>query len=275
MSTKSTSSSSSPELASVVLVETESLSSRSSSLLLLPRIDSDFWRLNLPRGTVPRVTRWGATRPAVDIAFSAPLTDRFRFVPALTKVLEENMITSSSLEEGGEGWWEVMGVGIWEYLDEESCLEGRRRRLMRRGTRATREGDGGERGEGREAWLSFWFVAEKALLLVAVAVWVVVFLGFVCLGKAIPVQRRAATFSFSRSLARSPAASSLQNRCFRRKTSDPLRPPVHQQSRRERESEDRFRRRLLLVVVGIRCLFNFLSWPSHKQPKTTGATERT
>ena len=64
-----------------------------------------------------------------------------------------------------------MGVGIWEDWAEENCLEGRRRRLMRRGTRATREDGGeGERGEGREAGPSFWFVVEKALLFAAVAV---------------------------------------------------------------------------------------------------------
>ena len=42
---------------------------------------------------------------------------------------------------------------------------------MRRGTRATRdEGGEGERGEGREAEPSFWFVVGKALLFAAVAV---------------------------------------------------------------------------------------------------------
>jgi len=65
----------------------------------------------------------------------------------------------------------VTGVGIWEDWDEENCLEGRRRRLMRRGTRATREEGGeGERNEGSEDESSLWFVVERALLLVAVAV---------------------------------------------------------------------------------------------------------
>ena len=86
-------------------------------------------------------------------------------------------------------------MGILEDLDEEDCLEGRRRRLMRRGTRATREGGGeGERGEGREDESSLRLAVEKALL-VAAAVWVLVFLRFVCLDRAIPVQRLAATFS--------------------------------------------------------------------------------
>jgi len=48
-------------------------------------------------------------------------------------------------------------------------------------------------------------------------------------------------------------------------------PPI-QQIRRERESEDYFRRRILLVVVGIHSLFNVPSQPSHKQLKTTGTT---
>lgn len=79
-------------------------------------------------------------------------------------------MASSSGEEGGEGWWEVTRVEIWEDWDE-NCLEGRRRRLMRRGKRATREEGGeGERGEGREDESSLRFVVEKALLLVAVAV---------------------------------------------------------------------------------------------------------
>lgn len=65
----------------------------------------------------------------------------------------------------------MRGVETWEDLDEDNCLEGRRRRLMRRGTRATRE-EGGEgvRGEGREDESSLRLVAEKALLLVAVTV---------------------------------------------------------------------------------------------------------
>jgi hypothetical protein len=80
-------------------------------------------------------------------------------------------MVSSSGEEGGEGWWEVAGVVILEDWDEENFLEGRRRRLVRRGTRATREEGGeGERGEGREDELRSWFVVEMALLLVAVDV---------------------------------------------------------------------------------------------------------
>ena len=190
-------------MVSVVLVETDNLSSRSSSLPLLPRIDSDFWRLNLPRGTVPRVARWEAARPEVDVAFSAPLADRFRLVPAPTKVLDENIITSSSGEEGGEGWWEVTGVGNWDDWDEGNCLEGRRRRFMRRGTRATREEGGeGERGEGREDSLSLWLLVEKPLLLVAAAAVWAVFLRLVCLDRAIPVQRWGATLGVS--LSHSP-----------------------------------------------------------------------
>ena len=65
----------------------------------------------------------------------------------------------------------MRGVRIWEDWDEDNCLEGRRRRLVRRGTRATREEGGeGERGEGREDEPSLRLVVEKALLLVAVAV---------------------------------------------------------------------------------------------------------
>jgi hypothetical protein len=80
-------------------------------------------------------------------------------------------MVSSSREDGGEGWWETREVAILEDLDEDSCLEGRRRRLMRRGTRATREEGGeGERGEGREDESSLRLVVEKALLAVAVAV---------------------------------------------------------------------------------------------------------
>ena len=84
-------------------------------------------------------------------------------------------------------------MGNWEDWEDwdENCLEGRRRRLMRRGTRTTREEGGeGERGEGREDESScLWFVVEKALLFAAVAVWVVGFLRFVYLDRAIPVQR--------------------------------------------------------------------------------------
>ena len=83
---------------------------------------------------------------------------------------------------------------------DENCLEGRRRRLMRRGTRATREEGGeGERGEGREDESVLWFVVEKALLFVAVAVaaWVAVFFRFVYLGRAIRVQCRPAASSRS------------------------------------------------------------------------------
>lgn len=83
---------------------------------------------------------------------------------------------------------------------DENCLEGRRRRLMRRGTRATRsEGGEGERGEGREDESVLWFVVEKALLFVAVAAWVAVFFRFVYLGRAIRVHcRPAACFRSSR-----------------------------------------------------------------------------
>ena len=79
-------------------------------------------------------------------------------------------MASWSGEEGGEGWWEATRVEIREDLDE-NCLEGRRRRLMRTGKRATREEGGeGERGKGREDKSNLRFVVEKVLLLVAVAV---------------------------------------------------------------------------------------------------------
>jgi len=167
-------------------------------------------------------------------------------------------------------------VGNWEDWEDwdENCLEGRRRRLMRRGTRTTREEGGeGERGEGREDESScLWFVVEKALLFAVVAVWVVGFLRFVYLDRAIPVQRSTPG---GHSLSRLPRRLFLRNRFFQRIPFDPLRLPMCQQIRREHENERLFRRRFLLVVVGIRCLFNFPSRPSHKQPKTTGTTEGT
>ena len=96
---------------------------------------------------------------------------------------------------------------IWEDWEEGNCLEGRRRRLMRRGTRATREEGGeGERGEGREEESSFLLVVEKALLLVAAVVLVVVVLRFVCLDKAIPLERWIATRAVSKH-SRSPRRS--------------------------------------------------------------------
>ena len=101
---------------------------------------------------------------------------------------------------------------------------------MRRGTRATREEGGeGERGEGREDESSLRFVVEKALLLVAVAVLVVVFFRFVCFGIAIPLERRAATRGCCHSLLLSLAASfSPRIRFFQRKPFDPLGPPIRQ-----------------------------------------------
>lgn len=91
---------------------------------------------------------------------------------------------------------------------------------MRRGTRATREeGDEGERGEGREDGSSLRFVVEKALLLVAVAIWVVVFFRFVCLGIAIPLRRRTATRAVGRSVSLSLSHSPRRsNRIFPKKT---------------------------------------------------------
>ena len=50
------------------------------------------------------------------------------------------------------------------------------------------------RGVTAEVESSLRLVVENALL-VAAAVWVLVFLCFVCLDRAIPVQRLAATFS--------------------------------------------------------------------------------
>lgn len=199
----------------------------------------------------------------VDVAFSAPLTDRFRLVPALTKVLGANIMASSSVEAGGDGGWEATEVEIWEEVDEENCLDGRRRRLMWRGMRATREvGGEGERGEAREDGLSF--VVEKALLLVVVAVWTVVFLRFVCLGRAIPLQRRAATLSFS---------PRFQIDFF---TESPPILSVHRSANRSEESE-----RARIIFVGDFCSSLLDStacstlFPSHKQLKTTGTTERT
>lgn len=91
---------------------------------------------------------------------------------------------------------------------------------MRRGTRATREEGGeGERGEGRVDESSLRFVVEKALLLTAVAVCFVLFFRLVCLGRAIPLQGRAATcavchtsLSFARRVVLSP------NQIFAKKT---------------------------------------------------------
>ena len=165
----------------------------------------------------------------------------------------------------------MTGVENWEDWEEENCLEGRRRRLMRRGTRATREEGGeGERGEDKEDESSLRLVVEKALLLVAFAVWVVVFLRFVCLDRAIPVVGPPLGFALSRSPRR---LSSKQ--IFPKET--PLISYAHRCASRPEEStraRDYFRRRFLLVVVGIRCLFNH-SLPAHKQTKTTGATECT
>lgn len=163
-------------------------------------------------------------------------------------------------------------MGNWEDWEEENCLEGRRRRLMRRGTRATREEGGeGERGEGKEDESSLRFVVEKALLFVATDAWVIVFFRFVCLDRAIPVQGRVATGSCSRSLA----APSLRNRFFGINPFDPLRPPMRQQTRGERESEGLF----LSGIYACRCRYPLLVQPfppgSAKQMKTAGTTERT
>lgn len=81
---------------------------------------------------------------------------------------------------------------------------------MRRGTRATREESGeGERGEGKEE-SSFLLVVEKALLLVAAVVLVVLFLRFVCLDRAIPLERWTATRAVSKH-SRSPRCSLFES----------------------------------------------------------------
>ena len=65
---------------------------------------------------------------------------------------------------------------------------------MQRGTRATCEGGGeGERGDGREVESGLRLVVKNALL-VTTAIWVLVFLCFVCLDRVIPVQCLVITF---------------------------------------------------------------------------------
>ena len=147
----------------------------------------------------------------------------------------------------------------WDDWDE-NCLEGRRRRLIRRGTRATREEGGeGERGEGREDESGLWFVVEKALLFAVVAVLVVGFLRFVYLDRAIPVQ----LFNVGPPLSLARRVVSLRNRFL---SFDPLRPPMgpaDQKRAREREI-------ISSAIFARRCrnpLFVQLSLPA--QPQTT------